>query len=37
MVMSLTIEFNSNGSGGRLPIEAGTAYIVPCIGCRDLG
>ena len=33
---SLTIELNSNGSGGRLPIEAGTARIVPCIGCRDL-
>ena len=37
MVMSLTIELNSNGSGGRLPTEAGLACIVPCIGCRDVG
>ena len=36
-VMSLTIELNSNVSGGRLPTEAGMADIVPCIGCRDLG
>jgi len=28
---------NSNGSAGRLPIEAGSANIVPNIGCRDLG
>ena len=25
------------GSGGRLPIEARLASIVPCFGCRDLG
>ena len=37
MVMSLTIELNSSGSVGRLPTEAGTACILPCIGCRDLG
>ena len=32
-----TIELNDNSALGRLPIEAGLACVVPCIGSRDLG